>query len=235
MEQELDQHDEFDAILNRSRTQYRTVSDLVTSVIREAILTAAFRPGEHLRQDELARRLEVSRMPVRSALLQLESEGLVDFHPHRGAIVAELDADKVREMYDIRMHLEGLAVRKAIEGMTQDRLARLREMAERLDREQEGEDFLRLRVEFYDYLYNKERNPLLVELIQRLRSDVGRYWLRLRVVGDGHGGNHRELLNLVEKGDVARAQAFLQEHLSGVRDRLADLVEASRSQEPGSS
>lgn len=231
MEQKLDERDGFDTILERSRTQYRTVSDLVTSVIREAILTAAFRPGEHLRQDELARRLDVSRMPVRSALLQLESEGLVSFHPHRGAIVAELDADKVREIYDIRMHLEGLAIRKAIEGMSDDRLATLREMAEQLDQEQDGEDFLRRRVEFYDYLYDKERNPLLVGLIQRLRSDVGRYWLRLRVVEDGHGGNHKELLNLAEKGDIAQAQAFVQEHMTGVRDRLADLVESSRQQE----
>lgn len=87
MEREAESTDDFTTIVDRAKVQYRTVSDMVASVIREAILSATFRPGEHLRQDELARRLEVSRMPVRSALLQLESEGLVDFHPHRGAIV----------------------------------------------------------------------------------------------------------------------------------------------------
>lgn len=233
VERELERSDDLEAIVDRSKTQYRTVSDMVTSVIREGILTATFQPGEHLRQDELARRLDVSRMPVRSALLQLESEGLVKFHPHRGAIVAELDADKVREVYDIRLHLESLAIEKAIEGMTERRLARLQVMAERLDNEQEGDHFLQLRVAFYDELYDKDANPLLVQLIQRLRSDVGRYWLRLRVGGHDHAGNHRDLMALVEKGDVAGAQVFLRDHLNRVRDRLAERVDALRPRNEG--
>lgn len=231
MERDTDSTDDFTTIVDRAKVQYRTVSDMVASVIREAILSATFRPGEHLRQDELARRLEVSRMPVRSALLQLESEGLVDFHPHRGAIVAQLDADKVRQIYEIRSHLETLAVEKAIRAMTPERLAKLTELAESLDAEGEGDQFISRRVDFYDYLYDKEANPMLVGLIERLRGDVGRYWLRLRVAGRGQEGSHRELLRLVERKDVAGAQRYIREHLQGVCDRLCGLIEESLSQQ----
>jgi DNA-binding GntR family transcriptional regulator len=226
----MDTRAEIDAIVERARTQYRTVSDMVTSVIREGILSAAFRPGEHLRQDELARQLDVSRMPVRSALLQLESEGLVNFHPHRGAIVSELDADKVREIYEVRSHLERLAIEKSIRNLTEERLENLQRLADRLDAERDGDQFVRLRIEFYDLLYDKVNNPLLVGLIQRLRSDVGRYWLRLRVAtSDGHDTGHRELLNLVAAGDIENAQQYLHEHLERVRDRLSALIDSSRT------
>lgn len=228
VERDGEPQDAFEGIVSRAKVKYRTVGDMVTSIIREAILTAAFRPGEYLRQDELARRLDVSRMPVRSALLQLESEGLVEFHPHRGAIVSQLDADQVRQMYEIRCHLEILAVEKAIRAMTPERLARLSELADQLDAEQEGERFLGRRVDFYDYLYDKDDNPMLVALIERLRSDVGRYWLRLRLADDGHAGGHRELLTFVERADVEGAQKYLGEHLGRVRDRLCELIEESR-------
>lgn len=228
MEQQTEVRDEFDGIVERARVQYRTVSDMVTSVIREAILMATFRPGEHLRQDELARRLDVSRMPVRSALLQLESEGLVEFHAHRGAIVSQLDADMVRQSYEIRCHLEILAVEKAIMSMTDERLARLKELANQLDAQNEGDQFIGMRVKFYDFLYDKDANPMLVSLIERLRSDVGRYWLRLRVAGDAQAGSHRKLLDFVERGDVAGAQEYLRDHLYRVRDRLCQLIEESR-------
>lgn len=220
---------DFDAIISRAKTQYRTVGDMVASVIREGILTATFRPGERLRQDELARRLDVSRMPVRSALLQLESEGLVDFHPHRGAIVAQLDSDQVRQIYEIRAHLETLAIEKAITSMTQERFAKLEELAARLDAESEGDRFIKSRVEFYDFLYDKDRNSMLVGLIERLRSDVGRYWLRLRVAGDAQAGSHRELLKLVGQSDVAGAQKYLHDHLMRVCERLCELIDESKA------
>lgn len=231
VEREPEAADDFAAIVDRAKVQYRTVSDMVASVIREAILSATFRPGEHLRQDELARRLEVSRMPVRSALLQLEAEGLVDFHPHRGAVVAQLDADKVQQIYEIRAHLETLAVEKAIKSMTSERLARLAKLAESLDSEGEGDQFISRRVDFYDFLYNKDANPILVGLIERLRGDVGRYWLRLRVADESQSGSHVELLTLVENKDIAGAQRYITKHLEGVCARLCALIEDTAASE----
>ena len=71
-------------------------------------------PGHPLRQEELAHRFGVSRLPIRDALLRLEGEGLMAVYPNRGAFVASLSADEVREIYDLRMLLEGDLLARAV-------------------------------------------------------------------------------------------------------------------------
>src|SRR4051794_175601 len=74
---------------------YRTIGEMVYAVLKEAIMNGAFAPGEWLGQESLATAIGVSRIPVRTALLQLEAEGLVTFHPHRGARVRNLTAEQI--------------------------------------------------------------------------------------------------------------------------------------------
>ena len=96
------------------REGYRSVLDLVTSTLREQILDHTLKPNERLRQEELAARLGVSRMPVRDALKRLEAEGLVAITP-RGAVVADMSPEVIREDYVIRAALEGTATRLGVE------------------------------------------------------------------------------------------------------------------------
>ena len=77
--------------------EYKTKKDVVVELIREAILSAEFKPGERLLQEEIARRLNVSPTPVREALRQLEAEGVLDHSPHRGVRVTEVRFEDVRE------------------------------------------------------------------------------------------------------------------------------------------
>ncbi len=105
---------DFRSIVERNGRRFRTVGDMAYEVIREGILQGAFKPGERLRQDQLATAIGVSRIPVRSALLQLESEGLITFEPYRGAVVNSLSADDVRAIYEIRGVLEAHAMHKAM-------------------------------------------------------------------------------------------------------------------------
>ena len=86
-------------------TDYRTVGDLAYSVLHRAVITGLLAPGEKLRQQELARWLGISREPVRSAILQLASDGLAVVHPHRGAVVRALSVSRIREIYE---HLDSL-------------------------------------------------------------------------------------------------------------------------------
>jgi DNA-binding transcriptional regulator YhcF (GntR family) len=117
------------AIVAGLDTRYRTLGEMVYEVIKEAILTGALRPGQRLRQEALAETLDVSRIPVRSALMQLEREGLVSFRAGRGAVVRTLSAGQVREIYELRELLEAHAVRKVMASMTPERLARLGDLA----------------------------------------------------------------------------------------------------------
>src|SRR5437763_14723371 len=84
-----------------------TTPDLIAETLRDEILRGAIPPGEALRQEELAERFGVSRLPVRDALLRLEAQGLVHVYPNRGAFVISLSADEVREVYEMRILLEG--------------------------------------------------------------------------------------------------------------------------------
>jgi DNA-binding GntR family transcriptional regulator len=219
------------SIAERARSQYMTIGDMAYSVLREAILSGVLAPGEHLRQDALADSLGISRIPIRSALFQLESDGLIEFRPHRGAVVSMLTVEQMREIYELRIVLESHALRKAIRNMTPQRLRRLESLARTLDREH-GDAFVRARIAFYRELYAADDNPLLVSLIERLRSDVGRYWLRRRVVGH-EGGHpvHTDLLELARQGDEEGAVQWLAAHLAHVRDELSALLEQANAAE----
>ena len=206
-----------DAIIARLASGYRSVGDMVYEVLREAILSGAYPPGEWLRQEALASAIGVSRLPVRAALLKLDAEGLVEFHARRGAVVRTLTHDELTEIYELRDLLETHALRKSMARMTTARLVMLVSLAERLDSESEGDSFVELRVQFYRELYDASNAPRLVELIEGLRSSVGRYLLGWRVsdAGNGHG-HHGELVGHVASGDVRSAEQWLRKHLKEV-------------------
>lgn len=225
-----DEDEDLKARLGGQLVRHSTVGDTVLSTIRSAILSGRLAPGEHLNQDALATTLGVSRMPVRSALMQLETEGLVSFHPYRGAVVRMLTADQVREIYEIRIVLEEFAIRQVIGSLSEERLARLDKLASRMDKQKSGERFLELRSDFYRELYDGDARPLLVSILERLREDVGRYWARQRVVDKKSGeDNHTQLLEHVRAKDADAAAGWLSEHLGQVRDELVSMIDQPSS------
>src|SRR5690348_18271137 len=143
----------FVAVVDQLAGGYKTIGQMVYAVLREAILSGAFAPGEWLRQESLAAAIGVSRIPVRTALLQLESEGLVNFHPHRGARVRTLSPAQINEIYGLRVLLESHALGLSMARMTPERAQRIRDLAEKLDAEPEGGEFLDTRVQFYREVY----------------------------------------------------------------------------------
>lgn len=210
-------------ILQEASIHYTTVGDLAYSVLRRAILSGVLMPGQLLRQDALAESLGVSRIPVRSALLQLESDGLIEMRPHRGAVVASLSPDKIRHIYEARVVLECYALERSIASMTPERLARLEELASKLDAAAPGEAFVEARLAFYRELYTAGGNQVISNLIERLRNDVGRYWLGRRVV-HGHEPEHARLLGYIRRRDADGATAWLSKHLNQVAHELVLLV-----------
>jgi DNA-binding GntR family transcriptional regulator len=219
----------FSSIVNRHGRQFQTVGSMVYEVIREGILTGVFAPGERLRQDALAEAIGVSRIPVRSALIQLESDGLITFHPYRGAVVNRLTVDEMREIYEIRTVLETHALRKAMGSMTPEKLERLEQLARELNEVDDGEAFLAQRTAFYHELYDGDHQPQLVALIEKLRTDAGRYWLDRHVDFVRRPGerDHLDVLKFLRTGDVEGAVHWLQAHLQRVSDELLALMEAS--------
>ncbi len=197
---------------------YRSVGDFVYDVLRAGIVDGTFASGEHLRQEEVAAGIGVSRYPVRLALIRLDVEGLVVFHPRRGAIVTGLTKRQIEETYQLRELLETHALRQSLQQMTPERLEQLRSEAERLDAETDSEKFLLLRQQFYRHLYDDVENSKLVAIIEDLRASLARYLLDLRVSGPPtRRSSHHELIELIERSDSAGAVQWLVNHLREVR------------------
>lgn len=221
---DLSQVSQFADLVNQLATGYKTIGEMVYAVIREAIVNGALPPGEWLRQETLAEAIGVSRIPVRTALLQLESEGLVTFQPHRGAKVRNLSARQIDEIYQLRILLETHALRLSMATMTPERLEVLEQLADELDREPQGNPFLDLRVRLYRELYDAENNPLLVQMIEELRGYVGRYLLGFRIE---HARRHATLVKYMAAGDAPGAESWLRHHLDGVRTGIISLALAA--------
>src|SRR5262249_58000978 len=107
-------------------------TDLVAALIRELLITGELRPGEQLRQRDLAQRFSVSQTPVREAMRRLESEGLLNCDTHRGFTVVAPDLGRVEENFRIRAALESLAASLAARQVEPEGLRRLREQTEQM-------------------------------------------------------------------------------------------------------
>jgi DNA-binding GntR family transcriptional regulator len=188
----------------------QTAQDLVLTSMREAILSGELPPGSRLRQEKLAERFGTSRIPVREALRALEYEGLVRSSPYRGFAVTELDAEDIEEVYDLRIVLEGHAVRLAVPLMTDEDLRELDELYAEMVAAPAGEAQLAARERFYTRLYSMSGRPRLVGLISRLRQEVARS-LRWPTLQDAPA-HHEGFFAAVRAGDAERAASQLASH-----------------------
>ena len=216
-------------IVDRLSGGFRSMESMVYAILREGILTGTLAPGERLHQERLAAAVGVSRVPVRTALLQLESDGLVRFVPRRGAVVTTLTRSQVTEIYEIRELLETTALRKVADHSDAARLARLRELAIQVDTKDEAMEFIEARKEFYRVLYDDGRNPQLYELIEDLRLKVGRYLLS-QPARLPHRHTHLEIVDLLGSGEIDAATEALREHLRRSRDNVLNMTASAEAE-----
>jgi len=202
--------------------------EFVAEVLREAITTGHLRANQPLPQDEIAAQLNVSHIPVREALRQLQSEGLVTYQPNRGATVSALGPDEIREIYEIRAILETAAIRRAVQRLTDDELRRAAGILSAAEATSDGAEWGSLDVDFHELIYRLDDRPRLRELIDGLLRRVDRYWLMLGLMlthREQFEREHRALLEAVEARDGDRAAELLGRHLAGAATRLVAALE----------
>jgi DNA-binding GntR family transcriptional regulator len=149
--------------------------DLIAESLREEILRGDLAPGQPLRQEELAARFGVSRLPVRDALLRLEAQGLVHVYPNRGAFVISLSVDEVREIYEMRILLEGDIIERAVPRMTADDWRRIEAAHAEATRSAGGPEWIEGDWRFHRALYEPAGRSHQLATIDNLRSTVARY------------------------------------------------------------
>ena len=200
----------------RGLAPLRTTPDLIADELRAEITRGEPPPGQPLRQEELAARFGVSRLPVREALRRLESEGLLVVHPNRGAYVSQLDAEQVREIYDLRVMLEGDLLVRSVKRMKDDDIRAIENVMLRAERQARGQAWSELDDEFHAALYEPAARPRQLAMVMSLRGTVKNYqhahaalpastreWLR----------DHRALVEACRERDSRKARRHLEDHL----------------------
>lgn len=195
----------------------QTAHEFVRSVLRRAILNGELGGGTRLVQAEIAATLDVSTTPVREALRDLATEGLVQFDPHRGAIVAELSIDDVHDIYEIRMVLEPLAMRQAVPHLSEALLGRLRELHRTMLDEPHSADWVDRNRVFHMAVYETAASPRLAAIIRNLQDAsvmyIGASLKDKPSLRDEANQDHADILAALESRDADAAVAALTEHL----------------------
>ncbi|MDT9691259.1 GntR family transcriptional regulator [Streptomyces sp. P9(2023)] len=208
-----------------------TAQQFVLKELRRAITAGELRPGGQIRQDALAAKLDVSRVPLREALKILEGEGLVVHHIHRGYFVAELSLADLEEVYRIRQLLETEAVRVGVRRAADGLLASLEKIQREVERAADAGDVTEMAAanrRFHLTLIEASGMPRLVRLITTLwdatdayrslyYTDVPNRELAVR--------EHRAVISAVRNGDEEAVVRGLDEHRAHAVTALREILD----------
>jgi DNA-binding GntR family transcriptional regulator len=209
---------------------------LVVKKIRDAILDETFKPGERLPEGQLGKMFNVSRSPVREALLALEKEGTVVMEPYKGATVKPLSPEEALDIAELRLSLITLAAKPAHRHLSPadfDLAYRLAKQTTRSNSAKEYFDYVR---RFWDIIFEKARRPILWEVFRQLDDRTTRYnplFLKLFPDPATRPRQQEALIELYRKGKVDEAvRAFKKIYLEVVHqiiDHLQSLESANAS------
>lgn len=203
----------------------------IADQLRAAILEGEIRPGEWIRQEDVAERFGASRLPVREALRMLEAEGLTEHEAHRGARVPRLDAHQVDVVYQMRERLEPLALAESLPHLQQSDLDRLEEVQQRIEENDDVATFLALDRELHLLTYSGCAIDQLTGMVTRLWNSTQHYRRafvslagpeRMWVVN----AEHRLLIDAVRRRDAVDGERFLSGHIRRTRIELGRHPEA---------
>ncbi|MGD9916408.1 MAG: GntR family transcriptional regulator [Paenirhodobacter sp.] len=204
-----------------------TLSAAIMADLRSAILSGVYAPGTRIRQEELAERFGTSRIPVREALKDLETQGLITLVPNSGAWIARIDPAECNEIYKIRERIEPLALGESIPHLSEEQIDRLAALVDAIDATREVEDFLRLDREFHLESYAGAQMPTLLAMIERFWNTTQHYrraYTRL-IGGEGQWVihyEHRLILEAIRRRDAEEGEQMLRSHIRRTRLQIQD-------------
>ncbi len=188
--------------------------------VREMILNGVLKPGERLILEDLAKDLNMSRLPIREAIRQLQAEGLITVINHKGTFVSKLTTKDVQDVYKIRSILEGEAAKLGTKLISQDDIKKMESILELMEQNNLAaygpKNWLNMNEKFHLILYEATGNQRIVKMISNLMVETSSY-VRLAVIIEGQKPRaksyHRKILEAVKKRDGEKAEALTKEHL----------------------
>ena len=212
-----------------------TISALVTDFLRKAILRGYFCANQNLSTEQISKYFKVSRMPVREAFKKLEVEGLVNVVPQKGVVVANISTKELKDITELRIYLEKMALELSFPHMTKETLDKLQgvidesEKIKKFNNPTEEDRFMELGDIFHDTIYSFADNNELKNIISQQRKKFGRY-LRLNNIVPSTleiiCSDHRNIFNAIKEGDRQEALIALENHIRKTEDRVLKLLKS---------
>jgi DNA-binding GntR family transcriptional regulator len=217
-------------ILNAGKDASTNLRSQVVKALSDGILTGKYRPGDRLNESQIARELNISRIPVREALSQLQEQGLVQNRERRGMFVTQMGPQEVEHMFSLRLLLEGEVVRQARTHMTADVQKELEDIIARMDA-WDGDllESAALDLRFHRTLAKASGNPYLERALNTLLVTLFAHKTLDHVTHDARRwrmSHHRALLDAILGKSAEDPQETLTAHI-----RMG-FVEPQRHSEP---
>jgi DNA-binding GntR family transcriptional regulator len=218
----------------------QTTHETVLETLRKAILDGVLEAGTPLVQADLSELLGVSKTPVREAIRDLAAEGLIDFDSYRSSVVHTPTLEEAREIYELRLVLEPLAIEKSVGSIPEEDLARAGELQLAMEKVEEVAEWIEMNHQFHTLLSNQAAAPRLNGLIVGLRnaSAIQVAWsLKARPpLMKRADRDHAEIVDAYRRGDVEAAVEFSKHHLRATLEAIEaqEAAAAEGLEEPAS-
>lgn len=215
----------------------QSLPSAVADKLREQIIRGEIPEGAQLRQDAIATQYQVSRIPVREALRQLDAEGLIAIVPNRGAIVPALSPSDIQELFSIRALLEPEVLKLSIPHLTEEDFAEadavLNRFVSELERQEHVSAWGRLNWQFHSILYSRANQPRFMAVIRNVNNSGERYTrLQLYLTHGVQRANeeHHRILEFCRARNISAACDLLREHIRHAGDSLKEVLEQKRAE-----
>ena len=207
----------------------RSTVEALAQRLRDEIAEGKLLPGQAIPQEEISARFGVSRSPLREALRQLEAEGAIEYRANRGAVVASIDAENLRQVYAIRRMLETGALELALPKIDAAALTKFRKLDTALRAEKDPRAFVRLHHELHCSIYDLAENPMLSKAIREHSIKAARIpdlSHTVKAIAACSKADHTRLLDALEARDLRAAQKITREHLAHVEAAMLAWLDA---------
>lgn len=210
--------------------QVKSLEESAFLTLEEEILDGKLKKGETLTETALAKRLGISRTPLRAALHRLAEEGLVEISTNRGAVVVGVSVNDLIDIYKIRTRLEGLASRSAAERIGEEDLKKLRESVELSEfyiQKNDTDRIKELDSDFHNIIYRATGERHLFKILSELHRNIKVYRklsitvperLKMSVL------EHREILAAIEARDANLADTLTSRHVEAALENLISII-----------
>lgn len=213
--------------------QTKSATHIIFDALRQAIILGEMEDGAPLRQEEIAKAFNTSRIPVREAFVRLEQLGLLEHRRYKGAVVAAISIEEFDEILDLRAVVESDAIRRAVPLMSKTTLAVARSHFENFAVATEPEAWTALNRQFHCSLYEAGKSPNYLKLINSLLDRMDRYLRAQLALTAGMKRaiqEHESILLACETGNADQAASLTYEHVHSVKASLTNYLRAKRRQ-----